>query len=521
MALRASLGAGRFRLIRQLLTESIILALAGAALGLLGAWWCVRALDVSTTIPIPHTTRLGIDGMVLLFTVVISVGAGILFGLAPAFQMREVRLNNELKSGALSVASGSGSSLLRNGLVAGEIALTFALAIGAALLLRSFAHLRNAEIGVNTRNLMTAALSLPETNYKDLRSRRAFFDQLLDRVRTIPGVETAALSTEIPLQGGSNGYIHVEGSNDSSLSNQLMGWNYVTADYFRTLGIPLRRGRLFTADDVTQGATAGEKLQELYKESTGKIKVPAGLILRVVISERAAHTFWRNRDAVGKKFFWNDVPVEVIGIVGDVKEYGIRANTMPQAYFPFANTLSWEGFGHLSIKTRVAPLSILPAVRAQIRTLDDSLALFRPQSMEQVIAGDAQDTQFQSLLLGTFAALALLLAGIGLYGVMSYVVAQRTREIGIRMALGAEREDVLGLVLREGGRLILAGLGIGTLLAFSLTRAISSLLFGIGALDPLTFVAVAALLATVALAAHLFPARRAMKIDPILALRYE
>ncbi|MGH9344616.1 MAG: FtsX-like permease family protein, partial [Terriglobia bacterium] len=231
--------------------------------------------------------------------------------------------------------------------------------------------------------------------------------------------------------------------------------------------------------------------------------------------------FWPNQNVIGAYFQWSNVPGKVIGMVGDGDEYGVREKVKPQVYFPYSNKLAWYGYGDLTVKTRVTPLSIVPELRVQLRALDSSLALFRPRTMKQVIAGNTQDTEFQTLLLGSFAALALVLAGIGLYGVMSYVVAQRTREIGIRMALGAEQSGMLRLILFQGARLTLAGLLIGTAAAFALTRSLSSLLFGVHPFDPLTYLCVAILLALVALAACYIPARRATRVDPILALRYE
>ncbi|MGH9640201.1 MAG: FtsX-like permease family protein, partial [Bryobacteraceae bacterium] len=417
--------------------------------------------------------------------------------------------------------SASGARFLRNGLIVGEIALTLALLIGAGLLLRSFAKLRSAGLGIDPQNLVTADIILPKGKYNDLASRRAFFDQLLKRVRALPGVEYAALSSEIPPEGHNNGYIHADGDTKLSDSNVLVGFDYVSPDYFRALGIPLLRGSAFNANDMNRAASVSQKLFKLVKNSSGAIKIPPGVTLKAVISGSMARTFWPNQNVIGAYFQWGNVPVMVIGIVGDVDEYGVREKVKPQVYFPYSNKLAWYGYGDLTVKTRVTPLSIVPELRVQLRALDSSLALFRPRTMKQVIAGNTQDTEFQTLLLGSFAALALVLAGIGLYGVMSYVVAQRTREIGIRMALGAEQSGMLRLILFQGARLTLAGLLIGTAAAFALTRSLSSLLFGVHPFDPLTYLCVAILLALVALAACYIPARRATRVDPILALRYE
>src|SRR6185312_2525127 len=319
-----------------------------------------------------------------------------------------------------------------------------------------------------------------------------------------------------------NGYIKVDGETDPALSSQLVGWNYITPGYFRTLSIPLLRGRNFVLQDSERAAVTAQKLDDLYKAAQGKeMRVPPGLSFVTVISQTMARTFWRNQNPVGRSFHWNDTKVVVIGVVGDVKEYGIRAHAMPQAYFPLSAALPWAPFANLTVKTRMPAKAVLSAIRNQVRALDPNLALLRPQTMDDVIASDTQDASVQAFLLGTFAVLALVLAAVGLYGVMSYLVGQRTREIGVRMALGAQQSNVLRLIMKRGAILTVTGIVIGTLAALALTRWISSLLYGVSAADPLTFVSVAAILALVALAAYYIPARRATKIDPLVALRYE
>jgi len=523
MALRASLGAGRLRLVRQMLTESILLALAGAVVGILLASWCVRLLESAKSIPIPRANPVQIDGPVLLFAIAVSVLVGILFGLAPALRISELGLNEELKAGAQSVLSAAQTrQTLRDALVVAEISITLTLLVGAGLLLRSFARLRSADVGVNPRNVLTTFINLPDTKYTTLAKRRQFFDQLMERVRAVPGVKYAAVSMEIPMHGGNNGYLKVDGETDPALSNQLVGWNYITPDYFRTLSIPVLQGRNLDAEDLDRAAVSSQKLFDLYKASQGgKLKVPPDVAFVAAISQTMARTFWRNQNPVGRSFHWNNVKVTVIGVVGDVKEYGIRAKAMPQAYFPFTLTLAYEGYGYLTVKTRIPPAAVLPTIRGQVRRLDPSLALFEPQTMEEAIAGNTHDVSVQAFLLATFAVLALVLAAVGLYGVMSYLVTQRTREIGIRMALGAQRSNVLRLIMRQGAKLTLIGMVLGAIASLALTRSMSSLLYGVSPSDPLTFTCVAALLALVALAAYYIPARRATKVDPIRALRYE
>ena len=480
-------------------------------------------LQAAKNIPIPRANPVDVDGAVLLFAVAVSVLAGILFGLAPALESSDAGLNNELKAGAQSVVSAARARwALRDALVVTEIALTFALLVGAGLLLRSFAQLRSADIGINLHNLVTTSINLPEGKYATMAARRQFFNQLLDRVSATPGVASAAVSTEIPLQGGSNGYIHVEGETNPALSNQLVGWNYITPEYFHTLSIPLVTGRNFAPEDFDRTAVATQKLFDMFKaaQAGGPMKTPPGVAFVAVISQSTARTFWPKQNPLGRSFKWNDVKVTVIGVVGDVKEYGIRAKMMPQAYFPLPLSLADSGFEHLTVKTLVPPSNMLGTIRSQVRAMDSGLALFQPQSMQDVMAGDTHDMRVQALLLGAFATLALVLAAVGLYGVMSYLVTQRTREIGIRMALGAQRSNVLGLIMKQGSRLTICGLLFGVLAAFALTRSVASLLYSVSSADPLTFAAVAVLLAVVALASYYIPARRATKVDPLQALRY-
>jgi len=526
MAVRAAMGASRWRLIRQLLTESVLLSMVGAALGLVGAFWSVGYLKTAETIPIPRANPVEIDFTVLLFTIGVSLLVGLLFGLAPALQTSQVNLNDELKFSAQAVVSPSSSRrLLRDVLVVGEIAVSLALLIGAGLLLRSFAQMRTANIGVRPENVITMGINLPEARYSTLEARRGFYDRLLARVSAIPGVQVASISTTLPLEGGNNGYVTVPGDTNPAHATQLVEWGYITPGYFNAMGIPLLAGANFTSQDVQRTADVNLKAAALRKEGKefGKdqMDTPPDLTFVAVINHAMAQTFWPNQDPIGKIFKGN-LPVKVIGVVGDVKETAIREKARPQAYFPLPAVLDWPGFGtQLVIKTAVPPEGVVIPIRSELRDLDSTIALSRPRTMDQVISENMQDTSLQTFLLGVFAALGLILATVGIYGVMSYLVTQRTHELGIRMALGAQQKDVLRLVLSHGAKLTAIGVVAGIVVALALTRLIAALLFGVGARDPLTFTAVAILLGTVALAACYIPARRAARVDPMVALRYE
>ena len=522
MAIRQAMGASRGRLIRQLLTEGLLLSSMGALVGLTGAMWLVGYVRTSDSIPIPRQNPVQLDLTVLLFTVGLTLLVAILFGLAPALQATDTKLNEDLKSGVAFVVSPSGGRFLRDALVIGEIAISLALLVGAGLLLRSFAGMRNADIGVHTENIMTMGLNLPETKYANLPSRRSFYDELLARVSHVPGVKVAAISTTLPLEGGRNGYVTVPGDTNPAHASQLVEWAYISPDYFAVMGIPFLEGRNLNAQDAQHAAQAGAQAFELIQSGKSPDALPAGLGFPAVINHSMAQTFWPNQDPIGK-VFKNFLPMTVIGVVTDVKEWGIREKAIPQAYMPLAAALVWGGMGtHLVVRTAVDPEeTVLAPIRRELGDLDPTLALWRPRTIRQVISDNMQDTNAQTLLLSVFAGLGLLLATVGIYGVMAYLVTQRTQEIGLRMALGAQHGDVLRLVLNHGAKLTISGVALGTAAALGLVQLLRALLFGVGARDPLTFAAVALLLALVALAACYIPARRAAQVDPMVALRYE
>jgi putative ABC transport system permease protein len=526
LAVRAALGAGRWRLTRQLLTESILLALAGAALGVIGAGWGVSALNAAQTSPIPRINPVELNTTVLIFTVVVSVLAGILFGLAPALRTSQLDLSEELKSSANAVVSATGSGrVLRNSLMVGEIAVSLALLVGAGLLMRSFARIRSANIGVNPYNVLTMNLDLPEARYNTLDKKEQFFRQMLATIGEIPGVKNAAVSTEIPLEGGSNGYVHVPGDTNPAQADQLVEENFVSPDYFKTFGIPLIEGRNFTEEDIERAGETSPKIYALLMSAkdVSKVKVPPALSQVVVINEAMAKTFWPKQDPVGKAYIFGGAPAVVIGVVGNERQWGIRQPAIPGNYFPLTVGLAFPGGtpGVISLKTAVPPANAVGAVRSAVESVDSTLAVYHVRTMEDVIAENMQDTTLETFLLGTFSALALALACVGLYGVMSYLVTQRTHEIGIRMALGAQHRDILCMVISQGAKLVVFGVAIGVGAALGLTQLLSAELFGVKATDPGTYVAVAVLLAMVALAACYVPAYRATKVDPMVALRYE
>jgi predicted permease len=521
MALRGALGAGRMRLIRQLLTESMLLSLLGAAFGIGLAWWGVSLFSGAASLPLPQPNPIRVDGLVLLFTIGVALIVGLLFGFAPALQTSQLDLSEELKASAQAVRSPSGRRrVLRDALVVGEIALSLALLVGAGLLLRSFAQMRGAEIGVEPQHVLTTRIALPEAKYATIDQQQAFYDQLLTRLSHSPGIVSASASTEIALVGGSNGYITIPGSDNPAFGHILVEWNYITPDYFRTFGIPFLKGRNLAPPDLEYAARWVRKIDALQK--AGDTKIPSGFQAIAVINQTMARTFWPGEDPLNKVFRAGGFPVTVVGVVGDVREWGIRQPIIPQAYMPFTFALGGQSFPlPISVKTAGAPAAAASTLRDAVRSLDPSLALFRLRTMPQVIADAMEDTTYQTALLGGFALLALLLAAVGIYGVMAYGVSQRSHEIGIRMAIGASPASVMKLVLGEGLRLILLGLAIGIAGAFALTRFLAGLLYGVTATDPLTFSAVALVLAGVALAACAFPARRAMLVDPMRALRDE
>jgi putative ABC transport system permease protein len=498
IALRLALGASRSRLTRQFLTESVLLATVGAGVGLLVAFAGLRILKTFIPDTISQADSIGLDAKVLVFTALVAVVTGLIFGLAPATQASNFSLNETLKEGGRDAAGGGKGVRIRGLLVIAEVAVSFVLLIGAGLLINSFLHLRNLDPGFRADHLLTAKIDLPELKYRDENQRIPFLDEVLRRVNALPGVQSAAIASNLPLTyNGDSMYITVEGIPDPLPDQQLdVIFRAIGPGYFSTMGIPLVRGRDFTDQETTQ---------------TG---------LTVVVSEKLAQHFWPNQDPIGKRLKsgattpWR----EVIGVVKDVRQNDFIAAPKMQMYVSYRQ-LKFVAPNALVVRTRVEPMSLATALRNAVWAVDKDQPVSNINAMDHIVASAVARQRFSTMLLGVFATLALLLAAVGIYGVMSYSVAQRTREIGIRMALGAQRRDVLKMTVKQGLKLVVTGVAIGLVAAVVLTRVMTSLLFGVSATDPVTFVSISFVLMSVAMLASYIPALRATKVDPMVALR--
>ena len=500
IAIRLAVGSGRWRLIRQFLTESVLLFLVGGVAGLLvGGWALGLLLHAAPQGYLPSMVDVRLDAWVFLFTFLTAFLAGALAGLIPALQASKPDLHDTLKESARSVAAPHRRS--RRLLTAGEIALALIMLIAAGLSIRSLVRLLGVQAGFDPQNVLTARIALPESRYRKPDQVTSFYQRLLERVQALPSVRSASLTGDLPLEGwGSNGTIIVEGqpAPKNMWSSPLVEWDPVMPEYFSTLRIPLLRGRDFTLQDTPDKPQIA------------------------IINETMAHLFWPNQDPVGKRFSQEkDKPkwITVVGVVGDVREYGLDQPTAPEAYFP--QSQDSRPYMALVVRTSTKPLSELSTVTRVIHELDSQVPVFIPRELSQVVSESSEQQRFVALLLGLFAGLALVLAAVGIFGVISYSVAQRTHEIGVRMALGAGRQDVLEMVLGEGLRLVLYGVVAGLAGAWALTRFLATLLYGVHPRDLLTFGLVPCVLIAVALLACYIPARRATKVDPMVALRYE
>ena len=496
IAIRASLGAGRWRIARQLLSESLLLAVIGGAVGLSLAYGLVVLLVGFSPQGTPRLDEIGMDRRVLGYTMGVTVLTGLLFGAAPVWQLFKADLNQSLRDSGKGL-QGARSGRALGALVIAETALALTLLVGAGLLIRSFIRLQRVDPGFSPRNVLTAVVTLPQAVYPERAQIAPFYSQLLERVKALPGVRSAAAVSSLPLAGNDNdaGFL-IEGRPEPKPDQRPVAWiSSVSHDYFRTMGMRLVAGREFNERD---------------NESSPKV---------VIISEATARRHFPNEDPIGKRI-GNGRPDgwrEIVGVTADVKHFGLNQDARVSMFFPHRQQPTRRMF--IVARAAADPLSLSSALRGAVAAMDKNLAVSNISAMEEITAQSIGQERFTLLLLGVFSALALLLAVAGIYGVMSYAVAQRTHEIGVRMAVGAQTRDVLKMVVSQGMVLVSAGVGIGLASSLALTRFIRGLLFGVSATDPMTFAGVAALLALVALVACYVPARRASKVDPMVALR--
>jgi putative ABC transport system permease protein len=500
LAVRAAIGASRARLIQQLLIEGTALAAMGGVAGLLLAVVAVRVLRISLPVAVAQIAPVSVDRPVLLFALAVTCLTAILFGLAPAIRASRPDVNDALKDGSSSVTGFRAHHGLRNALVSAEFTLAFLLLIGSGLLIRSFVRLSNVAPGFNPANVLTISTDLPASKYSGNPQRQAFFSQVLDRVRALPGVHSAAVTTRLPFRPfwGSSSYL-VEGQPEPPPGTSPIVLNQeVGSDYFQTMGIPLLAGRSFTASDLAPDSHP------------------------IIISTNFAQRFLSVGAPLGKRVRLGPPTAPwsvVVGVVGDVRYTALEAAPDPQVYLPYDGANA--NLASIVIRTEQDPRGLAPLVRAQFAAIDPAQPVFDITTMTQRLDDSIETPRFNMALLAIFASLALLLATIGVYGVISYFVAQRTHEIGIRVALGAAPSDILRLVLGQGAVMVLIGLALGVAGSLVLTRYLANLLFSVRPVDPLTIISVALLLIVVALAACYFPARRALRLDPMSALRYQ
>ncbi len=510
VAVRAAIGAGLGSFLRQFIVEGVLLSLTGAVFGMLLAFGGLRLLVATNAGSIPRVDEIGIDWRVLAFTLILSLATGIIFGLAPLMHMRLSHLHDTLKNAAGRTTGAAAANRFRAVLVTSELALALVLLIGSGLMIKAFWKLQQVNAGFNPDKVLTMRIALPRRSYATNASALGFWNSLLSRANALPGVAAASMATELPPQRqidandtGIEGFVPVP---NGPLQN-VDYWNFVSPEYFEAIGARLVEGRFLTAGD---GANAPPV---------------------VVVNQSMARTFWPKESAIGHR-----VRIEgpqgawrtVVGVVGDIKNAGLDRPTGTELFVPVqqrstipANQNNFVSTAYLVIRTKGDPLSVAGAVRAQVLSLDNALPVSNVASMEDLMSADRARPRFLTLLLTLFSAVSLTLAALGIYGVISYLVAQRTNEIGIRMALGAQSGDVLKLIGATGLRLAVAGTVIGAAGALVLTRFLSGLLFGVSSVDPLTFLAMAATLGAVTLLACYVPARRASRVDPLIALRYE
>ena len=497
MAVRAALGARRLRLIRQLLTEGLLLALAGGVLGLLAGLWGTKILR--QLVPSDLSQDIHLDLRVLAFSAAIAVLAVLVFGFVPAFISSRTDVSEALKEGGLQAGAGPAAHRLRGVLAAGEIALSLILLAGAGLLARSFLHLTGVELGFAPHGLLIATVERPWTSNSNPQKFAAFFQDALERVRHLPGVQDAALTTHYPIQPLNNATMMLKVRGDENFRPpQPIPISAISGDYLRVMGIRLLKGRAFGEADAHDSQSV------------------------VIVNESFARMLFKGRDPLGQQISFGPPPApwsQVVGVVADTRDRALAEEPIPETYVPYLQQPSFSM--SFVLRTAGIPQALVRPVRAAVEGVDKNQPLAEAATLDEVIAGSVAPRRFQMILLGLFAMLALVLAAAGIYGVVSYSCSLRMHEFGVRMALGAERRDLLGMIIRQGAQLALIGVSVGLGGALALTRFLSSMLYGIKPTDPLTLLAVSLLLAAVALLASYIPARRATNIDPMTALRYE
>ncbi len=501
IAIRSALGAGRGRLMRQFLTESVLLGLLGGVVGLALAKIGLQALVTLAASFLPRADEVTLDGRVLGFTLLLSLVTGIGFGLAPALQVSRSSVQDVLKESGSS-GNSARRNWLRSILVVVEVAAALVLLVGSGLLIKSFFRLQQVDTGLRPENVMTMGISLPDAKYPTPETAALFYKQVLDRVTTLPGVQSAGIINLLPVQSwGFNGDIEIEGQGPYPPGQApLAEFRSISPDYFRALGVPLVSGRFFNDRDNQTGAPV------------------------IIINQTLARDLMPHQDPIGKRIRgltpdW----ATVIGVVGDVRQSGLTNPTRPEIFFPYTQDQASALGKNMSMVARATndPTSLVSAIRAEVLAVDPAQPIYNVKTMQDVIADSVSNSRLNMVLLTIFAAVALVLAMIGIYSVMSYTVNQSTREIGIRMALGARPGHVLKLVVGHGLLLAVIGVVIGAVCAFALTRLMSSLLYGVTATDPVIFSAVSLAIMIVAVMSSYIPARRAIKVDPMIALRYE
>lgn len=502
LAIRTALGAGRRRIVRQLLTESVMLSLAGGVAGLIIAVWGLDILLALSPEDIPRLNQVNIDPRVLTFTLAVSLATGLIFGLAPALQASRPDLNESLKEGGRGTTAGAHGRRVRSVLVVSEIALSLVLLVGAGLMIKSFMRLQDVDLGFNPDRLLTAQVQLSGSKYGEGQQRAAFFQQLIERIQASPGVQSVGAISSIFLSNTPNsGNFTIEGRPPFPTSEQVEATaDSITPEYFQTMGTPIMAGRAFTDAD---GPDAPEV---------------------VIINETFARRFWPDEDPLGKRWKFGGPGsqgpwITIVGIVADSRRTGFDAQPRCEAFFPNAQGPS----GALTVVVRTAndPLQLAPTLRANVHSIDPDLPVHNIKTMDELLGSMMSQRRLNMLLFGILAGVALVLAAVGIYGVIAYSVTERTHEIGIRIALGAPSTEILKLVMGQAMLLAAGGVVLGLLAAFALTRVMSRLLYGVSATDATTFVVIAVLLPSVGLLASYIPARRAMKVDPMVALRHE